>query len=210
MSHIHPLQVIFLIALIVGLWYYRKKTAPPKVPAAGPGATPRAVASREKPKTEMPAEAVYLSMRQRALETTPESLGAAGDVKDDQPYGVLMEMGMPDSTVTLACFANGDASLYYQTGGGMMGGIAHEPVRKAVKEFIGLAQKALSKMSRATSLPVPDLGKVRFYALTPRGILAAESDREALGQTQNEFATLFYSGQEVVTQMRQVQGQRTR
>lgn len=210
MKHISPIQVILLAIMIAVLIYFKRKSSPKLPTAGGKEATPRAVASRERPKTSEPSEAVYLSMRQRALETTPESLGSAGNVKDDQTYGVLMEMGMPGSTLTLACFANGDASLYYQNGGGMMGGLAHEPVRNAVKDFMGLAQKTLPRMSRTTSLPVPGLGRVRFYALTPRGILTAETDRETLGQPQNEFGPLFYSGQEVVTQMRQVQGQRTR
>jgi hypothetical protein len=110
--------------------------------------------------------------------------------------------------VTLASFANGDARLYYKTGGGMVGGISHEKVRKAAQEFSALARKALPRMSRVTSYPVPNEDRVRFYVLTPRGIFTTETDREALGEPGNELAPLFYSGQEVVTQMRQVQEQR--
>ena len=44
--------------------------------------------------------------------------------------------------------------------------------------------------------------------LTPRGVFTTETDREALGEPGSELAPLFYSGQEVVTQMRQVQEQR--
>ena len=43
--------------------------------------------------------------------------------------------------MTLACFGDGDASLFYKTGGGMVGGIGHESVRKAAKELTVLARR---------------------------------------------------------------------
>jgi hypothetical protein len=149
-----------------------------------------------------------MRLRQESIETPAASLGLSGELKPNEPYGILMEMGVPNSVVTLACFANGDARLYYKTGGGMVGGISHEKVRKAAQEFSSLARKALPRMSRVTSYPVPHEDRVRFYVLTPRGVFTTETDREVLGEPGNELAPLFYSGQEVVTQMRQVQEQR--
>jgi hypothetical protein len=210
MRHIHPLEPIGVVVLILILWYMRRK---PKQQGAGGGAKrvePRAGVQRAA-KVEQPAEVVYMDLRQKALATVRDSLGLPGlpgDIKPDEPYGLVMEMGISDSVVTLACFANGDASLYYQSGGGMTGGISHESVRKAARELIALAQKALPGMTRTSSHPLPGPGKVRFYALTPRGILTTETDREALAQPRNPLAPLFYSGQEVVSQMRQVQEQR--
>jgi hypothetical protein len=121
-----------------------------------------------------------------------------------------MELGIPNSVVTLACFADGDAGLYYKSGGGMKGGIGHEAVRKVAKEFVTLARQAVPKMLRTTSFPLPGPDRVRFYVLTAQGILTTETDRETLGETEGELSVLFYAGQEVVTQMRQVQEQRGR
>jgi hypothetical protein len=90
----------------------------------------------------------------------------------------------------------------------MVGGISHENVRKAAQEFTALARKAMGRMSRVTSFPVPAEDRVRFYVLTPRGVFTTETDRGALGEPGDELAPLFYSGQEVVTQMRQVQEKR--
>lgn len=204
-----PFRLIPLILLAVAYWYIRKKKKEAQGPAAKkgtPGAPRPAVQRPVKPAE--PPEVVYANLRKRAFETSPQSLGQAGDVREDEAYGVVMEMGIGDSVLTLACFADGEAGLYYQSGGGMKGGGAHENVRKAAKEFVALAQKALPRMTPATSQPLPEPGQVCFYALTPKGLLTAAVNREALGESQGPFTTLFYSGQEVVAQMRQVQAQK--
>ena len=211
MRHIHPLQPIAVILLVVGLIYYRRKQAEqnPKPAVKAPTAVSEPV--RRKPaKSEQPPEVVYMNLRQEALAMTPETLGQAGQVHNDEPYGVVMEMGMGSSVVTLACFADGDARLYYKTGGGMVGGHGHERVRKAAKEFVLLAHKALPGMIPTTDYPLPEPDKVRFYALTPRATLTVETDRQDLAEAPSELSSLFYSGQEVVTQMRQVQEQRAK
>lgn len=201
----YTFRIVIVIALIAVFWYIRKKKIAAKGPAKnGPGAQPRA----ERPvKPVEPPEVVYANLRKRAFETSPQSLGQAGDVRDDEAYGLVMEMGIGDTVLTLACFADGDAGLYYRSGGGMKGGGAHENVRKASKEFVALAQKALPQMTRAMDTPLPEAGKVHFYALTPKGLLTSAVDRESLSE-QSTFAPLFYSGQEVVAQMRQVQAQK--
>jgi hypothetical protein len=193
--HIYPWEVILVIALVAFVIYFRRQQ------------TQTAAAAVARKAKETPAE-TFMRLRQEAIETPAASLGLPGELKPNEPYGALMEMGIPSSVVTLACFANGDARLYYKTGGGMVGGISHEKVRKAAQEFSSLARKALPRMNRVTTYPVPNEDRIRFYVLTPRGIFTTETDREALGEPGNGLAPLFYSGQEVVTQMRQVQEQR--
>jgi len=205
----YTIRTIIVIALIAIYWYMRKKKKEAEGPVkkSVPGA-PRTAVERPVRPAE-PPEVVYANLRKRAFETSPQSLGQAGDVGENEAYALIMEMGISDSVLTLACFADGDAGLYYQSGGGMKGGGAHENVRKAAKEVMALAQKAIPAMAPATGTPLlPDPGQVRFYALTPKGLLTAEVNREALGESQGPFTALFYSGQEVVGQMRQVQAQK--
>ena len=207
-----PFRLIPLIILAVAFWYIRKK----KKEAQGPAPAKKGSPGASRPAAERPAkpadppEVVYAGLRKRAFEVSPQSLGSAGDVREDEAYGVIMEMGISDSVLTLACFADGDAGLYYQSGGGMKGGGAHENIRRAAKAFVALVQPALPQMSPSSSQPLPEAGMVCFHALTPKGVLSAEVDREALGESESPLKALFYSGQEVVAQMRQVQAERSR
>lgn len=204
-----PLETTALIGLTAAFIYYRwrqKKAQGPKKPAFGVGPVQT---TPSKPKPAKPPEEVYAGLRKEALATTPMNVGMAGQIQDDEPYGMLMEMSIASSVVTLACFGSGDASVFYQTGGGMVGGISHEPVRKAAKEFVAQAKAVLPRMKKTADYPLPGPDSVRFYALTPKGVFTTETSRQALsGESQNALSALFYSGQEVVSRMRQVQEER--
>lgn len=204
MEHIHPLQPIAVIVLIGIFLYTRWKKKQAEKPPQFGAWDGRTKAAATKPK-ETPEEA-FMRLRRRALETTALNLGL--DPKSTEPYGLVMEMGIQISVVTLVCFADGDASVYYKTGGGMVGGIAQESVRKVAKTFVGLAPKALPKMIRTTDFPLPGADRVRFYVLTPQGVFTTETTRQNLTNPKSELGALFYSGQEVVAEMRQVQEQK--
>jgi hypothetical protein len=191
--HIYPWEVIVMIALVAVVLYVRRQQ----------GLRSGAISPRKGGK-ETPEEA-YMRLRYQALTTIAARLGLPGELKPNDPYGALMEMGIPNSVVTLAAFADGDARLYYKTGGGMVGGISHESVRRAAQEFVALSRKVLGRMTKVSEYPVPGPDRVRFYVLTPRGVFTTETDRQRLGETASDLSALFRSGQEVVTQMRQVQ-----
>ena len=107
-----PFRLSILVILAVAYWYIRKKKKEAQGPAkkSGPGA-PRPAGERPAKPAE-PPEVVYANLRKRAFDTSPQSLGSAGDVREDEAYGVVMEMGIGQTVLTLACFADGDAGLY--------------------------------------------------------------------------------------------------
>ena len=177
-EHIHPIQWILLIGMVAAFIYYKKKMAPPKdPPTLGVGGAPRpSISQKAKPeKPEESAETVYKELRKKALETTRSRLALPEGFPEDAPHGLLMEMAMPGSSVvTLACFATGDASVYYRTGGGMVGGIGHENVRNIAKEFVDQARTVLPRISSqrlpaAGERPDPLLRADREGALHGRG-----------------------------------------
>ena len=208
MQHIHPIQWILLIAAIAGLIWYRRKNAPPK--SADGGIQPRtSVTQKANPeKPEESAETIYKDLRRKALETPRSRLALPEGFPEDAPHGLLMEIGISGSVMTLACFATGDASVYYRTGGGMVGGIGHEAVRNVAKDFVSQAITVLPKMIQPNGFPLPGNDRVRFYALTAKGPYTIETDREALADPESELAPLYYTGQEVVAEMRLVQEQK--
>jgi hypothetical protein len=203
--HVNPIIFITTVILIIVFvrMQMKKRAAMPKKPKFG--APPKPTPPRP-PKPEKPPEEVFMELRKSAFAADPSSMGLS--VQENEAYGGLMELGLPTSIVTLICFANGDASFCYQSGGGMTGGGVHEAVSKAAKQFIVLAEKALPEMAPTTDRPLPQPDTVRFYVLTPKGTFTTEVFREELGDSQSPLGALFYSGQEVVTTMRQVQAQR--
>jgi len=208
MNHIHPIEPIATVLLIVLFFYLRRKRKAEEGPARPKTVEPK-IAIERPAKVEDPPEVAYAKLRRRAFETTPEALGMANDLSLDDPYVLLMEMGMPGTVVTLACFADGDAGVYYQTGGGMIGGRAHETVRQAAKGFIAQIKPLVVGMEKMADPPPPGPDRVRFTALTLEGTFTAETDREALADPGNALSSLFYSGQEVVSKMREVLAQKT-
>jgi len=196
MAHIYAWEPIAVIILAAIYFYMRRrnKRAAQELEAASSGTTPTKTRS---------AEDIYMHLRRRALETKPKNLGL--ETKGTEPFGLLMEMGIQVSVVTLACLVDGEANVYYKTGGGMVGGITHESVRNAAKAFVALAPKAVSKMTKTTDYPLPGPDRVRFYVLTPQGVFTTETSRQNLTNPKSELGALFYSGQEVVAEMRQVQ-----
>jgi hypothetical protein len=204
MRHIHPIQPILAVLLIVVFLYLRRRAAAKRSPAAPQGGRPESRAAAARMTEGDSPEAAYRNLRRKALNATPESLGLPGPLATDAPHAMLMEIGM-SPIVTLASFANGDAGVYYQNGGGMIGGIAHESVRQAAKTFLAFGRGALPKLTRIANPPLPEPGNIRFNAVTAEGIFTAEVDREALADPGHDFSALFYAGQEVVTQMREAQ-----
>jgi hypothetical protein len=195
--HIYPWEIVVVAVFAAILIYFkreRKKVDEKKAAAAAP--------PKREPKVADSPEVKYRKLRLAALESTPEDRGLTAE--PGKPFGALMEIGM-SSVVTLICFADGDASLYYASGGGMIGGSAHESVRKSAQWFVALSRKALPKMTRTDAFPMPEQDMVRFYVLAPEGVFTIATDRGSLADPTSELSTLYFSGQEVVTQMREVQ-----
>jgi hypothetical protein len=209
MWHIHAWQVISMIVLVAVLVYHRRRTVAAANPAAPRSSTGAAVKKAPPaPKVEQPPEQVFADLRRQALAANPSVLALPAELGPDDAFGLLMEIGISGSVVTLACFADGDARLLYRSGGGMIGGIGHETVRKAAKDLVALAQAALPLMTPATAHPLPGPDRIRFYVLTGRGAMTTETDRKSLAEQPSQLSALFQSGQQVVAEMRQVGEQR--
>src|SRR5260221_3886518 len=77
---------------------------------------------------------------------------------------LLMETAYPKAVATLACFADGTTSLYFSTGGGMLGAGAPESVRAAASAFLATATRDAALLVEANEHPLAEDGHVRFHA----------------------------------------------
>lgn len=149
-----------------------------------------------------PAE-MYQHLREMAFGVTAPQLGVPLPTDRVAAYGTIMEMSLPRGTVTLVSYETGDASIYLSTGGGIIGGGGHEAVRSAAKKLVSSGGALIAKLKAAIDHPEPTKGKVIFYVLTNNGVFRSDEMLEDdLGRNRSELSSLFYAGQDVITQLR--------
>jgi hypothetical protein len=151
------------------------------------------------PMNYAPAE-IYTKLRSQALGITAKTLGSK-----EQTFGVIMETGYPEAVVTLVALTDGTASLYFSNGGGMIGFGQHEGPAVAARSLISYADHNLKQLAPAAETPLPRPGYTRFYVLTQNGTLTAEAKEIDLGENRHALSPLFYSAQELITEMRNVE-----
>jgi len=147
---------------------------------------------------------VYSGLRHQALSTKRTEIGIAAPSPDAPVWGVLMETGYPGATATLFTLSDGSTSLYLSSGGGVIGGHAHEHVRQANAAFIHIANQFYQQMTPCESFPIPETGQTMFYALTDSGVLTGGGLENDLGYGRHQLSPLFDAGHEVITQLRQI------
>lgn len=114
---------------------------------------------------------VYLGLRNQALSFTPEMLGNVQTLGTHGVYGVLMEMACPEGVITLVTFVTGDASLYFGNGGGVIGGVGYDVVKKAAVDLNNKADQFVPSCIKTSFFPSPSLGQTIFYILTTEGVV---------------------------------------
>ena len=146
---------------------------------------------------------MYQDLRNLAFTGSKLSLGLPAGASANEPWGVLMDTSFTDgNSYTVLAVADGNASIYLSSGGGFLGGVGHESIRKAAKAMVSTAKTFQPKMALTTSYPLPKGGHTTFYVLTDAGVFTATASQEALGRKQHELSPLFYAAQEVITQYR--------
>ena len=148
------------------------------------------------------------TLRDKALSVTAADLNLAPIEARPHVWGVLMDLGYPQAVATLAVFADGSASLYISTGGGVIGAGDHKPVREEAEKFLSVVETHVADFERAEETPYPKPGRVRFYVRTFQTTLTAEADEQELGQLRHKLGPVFHAGHAVITQMRLISERR--
>ena len=119
-------------------------------------------------------------------------------------FGLVMDIGFPEGWATVVVFADGSASLYLSGGGGVIGGGGHESVKKTAIKMVEVADQNFHLTEATTSTPLPTEGDVTFYLLTKKGIRKANAKEQDLGEQRHALSSLFYAGQDAITQLREI------
>lgn len=137
-----------------------------------------------------------------ALGTKPEQLGLSLPSSKTVVYGIVMDWDVRNGTASIIAFMTGDASIYFSSGGGIIGGGAHEDVKIIAMGFVDEAQQMLSKTKKVEQTPLPDKDRVVFYLLTNEGIFSAQDELENLRNQTSIWLGLFLTANEVINEHR--------
>src|SRR5665647_220384 len=95
-------------------------------------------------KNQKPIDNPYSDLRQLAFNATAEQTQLTTSTDPNKVYGIIMDWDLGEGIATLVSFEDGEASMYLSTGGGIIGGGGHDNVKKAVSDYISLAQTYLA------------------------------------------------------------------
>jgi hypothetical protein len=138
-------------------------------------------------------------LRNKLLTSPPEEIGLSGEDAKAKVWGVLMDVSLPAGTATLVSLRDGTASLYTNTGGGVLGGYT---AREEAKAFVAAAEKRLKHTRPTKSFEYPAVGLVKFYVLTRDGVFAAGAKPEDMLGEGHELSPLFRAANDVLTRLR--------
>jgi hypothetical protein len=176
----HTMKKIF--TALLALLAFGPATAEEK-PAADPAA-----ASRE--------------LRSMVLALSAADLGLTRANYPHRVWGMLMETTMQGGHYTLVALADGSTSLYYSTGGGVIGASTWPAVKDASQSFLDQGNHTLDSSAPATSLEPPPPGRTRFFFLTFDGVQVGTAPEAALTRKNHKLAALFRAGNDVITAIR--------
>jgi hypothetical protein len=148
-------------------------------------------------------------LRQLFLSTTCADLSMAPSADFPRVFGVAMDWRVgPDHIATVISAKDGSASVYTNSTFGILGGIGHEQVRAAAQAFVRTAEQFVDGATPVSAFPYPDPRKVYFYILTYDGVRFMGAEADKASGVAGSYASLFYAGHAVLTELRNIVVQR--
>jgi hypothetical protein len=117
----------------------------------------------------------------------------------------MMEMVISQTWVTLVCIADGTVSIYFGTGGGIIGAGEHDSVRHAARECLKKSEEILKYFKKFDPAHIQNEGKIKFHVLTYDGIRSDEVETNEIESKKHFLYELYYSAQNVITEVRSVE-----
>jgi len=177
---------IVIVGLALLLWFLARERRPKMTAQADPK--------------------IYSGLRDLILHGSREKLGISPRSKSTEPWGVVMDWGIPTGTATVVALADGTASVYLSSGGGLIGGgQSHESIRNAAKQVVEIANEVQPSMHATSDYPLPQNGQVMFYLLSDSGVFTGAASDEDMRGHRNPLYKLGDAAQNVITEYRRIQ-----
>jgi len=163
-----------------------------------------AVQAKEAPQADA---TVTRELRAKALALKAEEIGVSR-ASFPKVWGLLMETGFENGAFSLVVLGDGTTSLYFSTGGGIIGAGEQQAVREASTKLLAEANRFVSAATPTDEYPLPSNGRVMFYFLSYDGVLSYAGVENELGEGRDKLSALFAASHEVISRVRQVEESR--
>jgi len=148
---------------------------------------------------------VYAGLRRQILDLAPATMHLAPSAEHLQVYGGLMEMGMGGDVATLVVVADGTTSLYWSTGGGIIGAGFHDVVKGPSKAFLAAFERHVGEFGPDPGGTTPAAGMIHLRALTfDRGRLLVAGPEADFGEKRNPLWDVFFAGHALIAAIRKL------
>lgn len=116
---------------------------------------------------------IYQDLRNQFLRLPPPPRGDSALIPD--VYGAVVDFHIGAGLVTTVAHVDGTSSLYFSTGGGVLGFGNHPGVRAASAELLRLLSRDVGLMVRTSNIGLPSPGMTDIRALAASGLLLARA-----------------------------------
>jgi hypothetical protein len=144
---------------------------------------------------------VYTKLRRMILDMDVQTL-ALDPAQRGPVWGVLIEFGVGDETVTLVALADDTTSLYTSTGGGIIGAGFHDQVAVATRNLISVVTAHLHDIPRSDDDSLPTDGRWIMRALTDAGRHSTNVAESELRDGQHPLSAVYHAAHGVITELR--------
>jgi len=145
---------------------------------------------------------VFTKLREQIATITPGQLRLAPTSELPRVWAALMELPVSGSVASLLASADGTTSLYFGTGGGIIGGGKHAQVRAANRRFLVALDAALDATAPVADFALPRPERIAFAVLTHDGKRGADVSEADLRAGTHPLSKAFMAGHEVIAYLR--------
>ncbi len=147
----------------------------------------------------------YVGLRQHAIEVKPEHIGFNPETEGWKVYGVVMETNYNGDIVTFISLADGSTSIYFSSGGGIIGLGEDEFTHMLSERLLGVANREYKKITPSDGISYPEVGNTAISLMTASGVLSVEDKEEEFGEGRHSFSNVFHCCHDIISHARELE-----
>lgn len=141
----------------------------------------------------------YMDLRRQVLGLRRSDYEAY--MREHGVHAVLIDTHMDGIIYSVVLIVDGTISLYYQSGGGVLGmGQKFPDLAMTTRAFVYSCDPILPKLHVAENSDIPDVDERAFYLLTADRVYKAVSRKSKMAEEPYEIQMLNYLSEKVMTQ----------